>query len=219
MIELPCERFHELAPELALGILPGAERAAAIAHVEACAACRDQLTPLAVIGDDLLDLVPCHEPSSGFETRVLNRMRPGPAPRRHRTGLLVAAMVGIAVVAGFGGSAIESAAQHDTAAQAPAEELRTGTFATAAGRQMGQIVLYTGDPAWVFMTAETDHPTDKIICQVLRTDGSVVRLGEFSVGDGHGHWGTPLGLDPATVSEVRLIATDGTLLATSRPQA
>lgn len=214
MISPSCQRFHELAPELALGILPGAERATAIAHAQHCAACRDHFMPLAVIGDDLLGLVPAHEPSSGFETRVLNRVRPTAPPRR-RTGVLTAAAVGIAVVAGFGGSAVEAAVQHDHAARATVQQLRTGTF-TVGDHQMGQIFLYTGRPAWVYMSVKTNHPTDEITCRVVRTDGTVVDIGKFPVGGGYGHWGAPLGIDPASAAEAQLVATDGTVLATSR---
>lgn len=217
MIRSTCERFHELAPELALGILPGAERATAIAHAQHCAACRDHLIPLAVLGDDLLGLVPSLEPSTGFETRVLNRVRPAAAPRR-RTGVLTAAAVSIAVVAGFGGSAVEAALQHDHAARATVQDLRTGTF-TVGGHQMGQIFLYTGKPAWVYMTVETNHPTNEITCRVVRTDGTVVDIGKFPVGDGYGHWGAPLGIDPASAAEAQLVASDGAILATSRLRA
>jgi hypothetical protein len=210
-----CGQFRELAPELALEVLPGAERAAAIAHLERCAACRDHLSRLAAIGDGLLGLVPGHEPSSGFETRVLGRLCHRPPARRR--GLLAAAAVVIAVGAGVGGSAIGAAAAHP-AVSAVAQPLRTGIF-TIHGHEAGQIFLYTGSPAWVYMAVDTDHPTDTITCQVRRTDGSLVTIGEFPIWHGYGYWGAPLVLDPSSVTEARLVASDGTILASSRLHA
>lgn len=217
MTMLACGQFREFAPELALGILPGAERAAAITHLEGCAACRAHLTPMAVLGDDLLSLVPGQEPPSGFETRVLHRLRPRRSARPRRIGLLVTAALVIAAVAGLGGSTVDAVGRHDPA-RAVAQPLRTGTFALH-GHDAGQIFLYTGDPAWVYMAVNTDHPTEKIICQLRRTDGSLVTLGEFPAWNGYGYWGTPLRLDPTSVTEARLLAADGAVLATSRLHA
>lgn len=218
MTVLTCEQFRELAPELALDVLPGAERATAIAHFEGCAACRDHLPPLTAVGDGLLGLVPGHEPSGGFETRVLNHLRPTTHARRRRGGLLVAAAVAIVAVAGLGGSVVGAVTNPNVPVAAAAQPFRTGTF-TLRGHKTGQIFLYTGAPAWVYMATYTDHPTDKIICQVRRTDGSFVTIGEFPVGNGYGYWGAPLNLNPAAITEARLVAADGTVLATSNLHA
>lgn len=212
---MTCVQFRELAPELALEVLSGAERAAAITHLERCAACRDHLLPLAAIGDGLLSLAPGHEPPSGFETRVLGRLRPGRNGLRRRR-LLVAAAVVIAAGSGVAGTAVDAATHQDVSATAA--PLRTGTF-TIHGQDAGQIFLYTGSPAWVYMAVDTQHPTDTITCQVRRTNGSLVTIGEFPVWQGHGYWGAPLLLDPASVAEARLVASDGTLLAASRLHA
>jgi hypothetical protein len=210
-----CGQFREFAPELALEVLPGAERAAAIAHLERCAACRDHLSRLATVGDGLLGLVPGHEPSSGFETRVLRRLHPDP-PVRRRRGLLVAAALVIAAGAGLVGSVVGTDI-HPTVS-AVAQPLRTGTF-TIHGHEAGQIFLYAGSPAWVYMAVDTDHPNDTISCQLRGADGNLVTIGEFPVWHGQGYWGAPLTIEPGTVTEARLVASDGTVLATSRLSA
>lgn len=210
MTALSCEQFHEVAPELALEVLPGAERAAAITHLEHCAACRDRLAPLAAIGDGLLGLVPGHEPSSGFETRVLSRLRPDRPTRRR--GPLIAVAVVVAVGAGITGSVVGAYAYPHAAPVA--QPLRTGTF-TIDGHDAGQIFLYNGSPAWVYMEVDTDHPNDKIVCQLRGTDGHLASIGDFPVWRGHGYWGAPLDMEPGKVTEARLVASDGTVLATS----
>jgi Putative zinc-finger len=51
-----CEEVRDLAPELALGIADGAERAEALRHLSACAECRRALEQLSQVADELLVL-------------------------------------------------------------------------------------------------------------------------------------------------------------------
>jgi hypothetical protein len=108
-----CAEFADLAPELALGILSGNERATALGHLASCAPCRDQLDDLARVADNLLLLGPAREPPIGFESRVLARLQQAqegvgqgarPArPRRRWTApyrLLSLAAAAVIVVAG-----------------------------------------------------------------------------------------------------------------------
>lgn len=74
MAERDCARLHELAPELALGVLTGQERAEARKHLATCPDCREYVLELTSVGDGLLALVPGAEPPLGFEDRVLSRL-------------------------------------------------------------------------------------------------------------------------------------------------
>ncbi|MEA2932255.1 MAG: hypothetical protein QOI56_1040 [Actinomycetota bacterium] len=67
----PCTESDSWGAELALGLLSGPERAAALSHLAACPACREQVDGLARIADRLLQLAPDAEPPAGFESRVL----------------------------------------------------------------------------------------------------------------------------------------------------
>jgi hypothetical protein len=90
---MDCAGLAEVAAELALGVLTGRERAQAIAHLEQCDTCREDVRQLMATSDGLLVLLPEIEPPAGFETRVLDRMglsvpaggenaaRPRPAPK------------------------------------------------------------------------------------------------------------------------------------------
>ncbi|HEY4453634.1 MAG TPA: anti-sigma factor [Pseudonocardiaceae bacterium] len=69
-----CTRLHELAPELALGVLTGEERAEARKHLATCPDCREYVLELTSVGDGLLALVPGAEPPVGFEDRLLSKM-------------------------------------------------------------------------------------------------------------------------------------------------
>ena len=69
--DMTCTELAEVAAELALGVLTGRERAMAIAHLDVCEACREDVRQLMATGEQLLELVPHAEPPVGFETGVL----------------------------------------------------------------------------------------------------------------------------------------------------
>jgi anti-sigma-K factor RskA len=74
MDDMSCDEFAEVAAELALGVLTGRERAAALAHLDGCESCREHVRELTMAGDELLALLPAAEPPAGFESRVLDRL-------------------------------------------------------------------------------------------------------------------------------------------------
>jgi hypothetical protein len=74
MSEYDCARLRELAPELALGVLTGEDRAEARNHLANCPDCREFVLELTSVGDSLLALVPGAEPPVGFEDRLLSRL-------------------------------------------------------------------------------------------------------------------------------------------------
>ena len=74
MDDMSCDAFAEVAAELALGVLTGRERAAALAHLNGCESCREQVRELTMAQDELLALLPSQEPPAGFESRVLERI-------------------------------------------------------------------------------------------------------------------------------------------------
>src|SRR5579863_8193107 len=68
--DMSCAELADVAAELALGVLTGRERAVAIAHLNACEACREDVRQLMTTGEQLRPA----EPPAGFETRVLQRL-------------------------------------------------------------------------------------------------------------------------------------------------
>ena len=83
--DMTCAELADVAAELALGVLTGRERGVAIAHLNGCEACREDVRQLMATGEQLRELLPPAEPPAGFEIRVLERLGL-PAPAGHRDG-------------------------------------------------------------------------------------------------------------------------------------
>jgi hypothetical protein len=81
--EMGCEQVRDLAPELALDSAEGEERDAALRHPSGCSGCRQLVSELSSVGDELLQLAPAQDPPAGFETRVLGALTE--PPRRGRS--------------------------------------------------------------------------------------------------------------------------------------
>jgi hypothetical protein len=69
-----CSGHEDDVTGLALGILTGRDRAQALAHIEDCQWCNNELFSLAIVADRLLDLALWPEPPSGFEASLLERL-------------------------------------------------------------------------------------------------------------------------------------------------
>jgi hypothetical protein len=91
-----CAQLRDVAAELALGVLGGAERAEAIMHVNGCARCQALVNELAEAADALPLLAPEIEPPFGFEQRVLSS---GRARRRRSVRRMIAAVAVAAAAA------------------------------------------------------------------------------------------------------------------------
>lgn len=238
--EMSCREFSEVAAELALGVLTGRERAAAIAHLDQCDACRENVRQLTMTGEGLLDLLPAAEPPAGFETRVLERIgvatpAPGPARRarvfpfgRRPAGqaapaasrprqagwtrrTLAAAAVAIAVVAGgLGGWGL------GIGTSSPASTpLSSATLLSASHQTVGKIFLYQGSPRWLYMSVDMPSGDGTVLCQVVSRDGHVTTVGSLRLADGHGYWGSPATGAPGQLTGARLVTPQGTVLATA----
>ena len=149
-----CSVLADAAPELALGILPGDERADALVHLDKCAHCQQLVGSYTVVTDQLLRLGPRAEPPVGFGGRVVDaisaaassgragRVDPtNPTARRRVPGavLAVAAAV-IALVIAFG-----------VVVQPSSPTVAAAEMRTAAGTVVGEIFVHDGPPAKVFM--------------------------------------------------------------------
>ncbi|MEU8762927.1 zf-HC2 domain-containing protein [Streptomyces sp. NPDC048659] len=239
-----CERLRELGAELALGVLPARERAEAVAHLDGCPECREYVERLTAAGDGLLGLLPEVEPPVGFESRVVAALAPAPAPavpavpaarrdrwpRRHR--LRLAAVAGAAALAcGFGGWAVGTAvvAGAPVVSTAPGHAgLSEAALLSPGGQEVGRVFAHAagaGRPGWVSMAVDLEGTggagagSGRVRCVLDTADGGTTVLGSFALKDGYGYWAAPV---PASASAgagrpsgVRLLAPDGTVLATA----
>jgi Putative zinc-finger len=222
--ELGCEQVKELASELALGIAAGDERDAALRHLTGCARCRQLVSELSAVGDELLLLAPAGEPAPGFESRVLAalgkdagrpRPRPAPPPRRWRWLAAVAAVVLAAAVGG--GSVFASTAGDRRVADSYRAVLSQGqgSFFAAAplngprGR-VGSVFGYQGQPSWVMVTLQPQVQREgRFDVQVVTRDGRYLPLGGALLGGAKGTWGGQLPVDLSAVHELRFTGPDG----------
>jgi Putative zinc-finger len=226
--DMGCDQVRELAPELALGIAEGEERAAALRHLSGCAGCRQLVSELSSVGDELLLLAPAKEPPPGFESRVLGRL--DQPPRRRRLQLLaprwrwvaVAAAVVLAAALG-GGSVLLATAADRRLADGYQAVLRQGqgSFFAAAPLQgsqgrVGTVFGYQGQPSWAMVTLRPPIPAEhRFQVQVLTRDGKYLDAGAAVLGGANGVWGGQLPVDLSAVHEFRLIGADGQTVFTA----
>jgi hypothetical protein len=220
--ELGCEQVRELAPELTLGIAAGEERGAGLRHLSGCAGCRQLVSELSSVGDELLLRAPAQKPPLGFESRVLAAVAEPPRRRRlqplarRRRWLAVAAAVVLAAALG-GGSVVLATAGDRRLADGYRAVLSQGqgSFFAAAplggspGR-VGTVFGYQGQPSWVMVTMQPTVPEQgRFQVQVVTRDGRYLPLGEAVLGGARGAWGRQLPVDLSAVHELRLVGTDG----------
>jgi hypothetical protein len=221
MGRVSCRQCREVAAELALNVLPARERVGVLAHLDACAGCRDTVSAMTDTADRLVELLPDAEPPVGFEHRVMTALAPA---RRTRRRWVPAAAVLLAITLA-GGGWIAGRSYHEVP---PAESdaqagLRTVMFAplTTGGRQVGQAYVYPGQASWIYLSldgaagAVDNTIIGTIRCELVRHDGSTTPVGTFTLTSDHRAWATPVAVDRDTLSTVRLINSEGQAVATA----
>ena len=211
-----CDEVRALAPELALGLVSGAERADALAHVDTCSGCRAVLEDLARVADSLLVLAPEMEPPPGFESRVLDALVPG-RPRRRRWPLAAGAAALVAAALGVGALVGANARQPDRLEREYIAALRelggraliAGRLATPEGRQAGQIVLYRGDVSWVFATVDDPGVSGDFSVELVGRDGTTTVVPGLDVRGGRGSVGERLDGELSRFRTIRVVDADG----------
>jgi Putative zinc-finger len=243
--EMGCAEFADAAAELALGVLTGRERARALAHLDQCEKCRENVRQLTVTGEELVGLLPAIEPPAGFETRVMERLglgTPAPAPARQlsparrfglklagwagggpgRAGvsrprriLAAAAVAAGVIVAGLGGWGL-----HGVTSSQAASPLSSAALLTASHQTAGQVYFYDAGSPWLYMSVNIRSGSGAagngtVICQVEGRDGHVTTVGSFQLTGGYGYWGSPAPVTSGPLTGARLVTTTGTVLATA----
>jgi hypothetical protein len=223
-----CPRLRDIAAEAALGVLPAEERAAALAHLQHCPACLENVRELARTADELLHLIPGREPPPGFESRVLQRIGLSAPQRRRRTlhrrfALGIAGAVAAAALA-MGGWAIgvTSGSAPSAVGTARPDRLLSADL-TSHSRDVGRVFAYTGGPNWVYVSVDADDLPARaraaldgtLTCQIERADGSTTTIGTFSLAAGYAQWVAPYPAGSPPVTEVHLLAADSSVVASA----
>jgi hypothetical protein len=220
-----CGELLDALAEVALGIASGDARARVLEHAAGCLECRRLLDELTRVAEELLQLVPEHEPPAGFELRVLERLAP---PRRRaplaRLGLRgrragVAATLAAVLAAGAGAAAgvlVATRDERQLGGQLQAvlsranglyfavSELRDGS-----GRERGLVFHYGGRPSWIFATLDRPPPPGRYIATLVTRAGATSELGTFELGGGVSSFGATTRLDLLGVTQLHLRAERG----------
>jgi hypothetical protein len=220
--EMGCEQVRDLAPELALGIAEGEERDAALRHLSGCSGCRQLVSELSSVGDELLQLAPAHDPPVGFESRVLaglaeppRRRSIRPLVRRWQLLAAAAAVVVLAATLGAGSVLLATAGERRLAAgyQTVLSQGRGAYFLAAPlqGSQgrVGTVFGYQGQPPWAMVTLQPPIQEEgRFQVQAVTRDGRYLSLGDAVLGGAKGTWGGQLPVDLSAVHELRFIGSD-----------
>ena len=224
MSERDCAVFQDAAAELALGMLTGPDRAAALKHTERCASCQAEVASLAAAADRLLDLVPARGAPDEFESRMAAAFRqtvPGQAAQRHRgkaaRGKLarwrrrasIAAAAAAAGALGFGLHQIG----------APQEPAYSGTemaaLRTPAGARTGEVVVTGAPQPLLVMVVNPGAAPGWYHCYLRTSGGWQAFAGAFHVGRDGGVWVSRLPIPSRDLAGARLVGPDGTEIASA----
>jgi len=203
-----CDRLRDDAAELALGVLDGPERGEALAHLAHCEACRTLVRELTDVVDRVIALAPEAEPPPGFESAVVDQVRPT-APARGGTSrrLVLAAAAAVLLAVGTLLGA-QLAGRGDDAGG-----LEWAVMAAPGGDEVGEVWRYGDDgatlvvsvPAWAALPTGGPRYT-------LRVDlegGRTTELGDFALGDGRSSWGVTTDLDADAITAVSVVDDTG----------
>jgi hypothetical protein len=132
------------------------------------------------------------------------------------------ALVGVAAAAALVGGTIASteALDHPSPSHAAlplprGQELRTGTFEDASSRVVGQIVVYDGNPSWVFMSVKGSSYDGAVTCHLLASNGATVMTGTFAVVGGAGELAKTIRVDVGRLEGAKLVTSTGVTVATA----
>ena len=168
------------------------------------------------------------DPSDQFVSdlyeRLADQARTRVAPDAHkvtvRRGRLALAAVAAGVAVAGGTVVVTDAFNHPAAApsvaQAPSGgSVRTGSFETADGQVLGQIVAYQGHPSWVFMNVDEPNYDGPIDCKLQMDDGSIVAVGVFQLHAGLGQFSRTIPVAIDGLRGAKLVSSSGATVASA----
>ena len=225
MSEMDCAVFQDAAAELALGILTGPDRAAALKHMERCASCQAEVGSLAAAADRLLDLVPPRGAPDGFESRMAAAFRqsvPGQAGRCHRGKAACRRLAGwwrragLAAAAAAAAGALGFGLHQIGAPQEPAYSgAEVAALRTPAGAPAGEVAVTGAPQPLVVMVLNPGAAPGWYHCYLRTSGGRQAFAGAFHVGRDGGVWVIRPPMPPRDLAGARLVGPGGTEIASA----
>lgn len=205
-----CADVRERAAEVALGALPGDERARFLTHLAGCPTCEALVAELSLVADSLLQLAPGIDPPAGFEGRVLDAIAavPAPVPLRHRRRFWVGVGAIAAALALIAGTAMGLAQRTGDHYPGALGTLRSGSLVGPHNENWGEAVVSQGNPSWVFVAMRWDVPDGSYRVELDRSDGLPITLAGLELTSGEGSFGHVVA-GAGDVTEVRVVDDAG----------
>jgi anti-sigma factor RsiW len=204
-----CAAARELAPDLALGLLDGAERAQVLTHIHDCPSCQALVSELSGVADLLGALGPEAEPPPDFAARVLDATRWRARRVRRRWIATIAAVAAAAVIGAVALVRVIDADRVQPAASAP--ELLSSTMRGAGGVRVGRAVSSTGSPASLAVTVDYAVPDGRYELAIHPPGASSAPVTTMTIADGHGEWNGRVGR-VETGTQIELVDADGVVV-------
>lgn len=211
MSVLTCAEVRDLAPELALGVLGGAERAEALTHIDDCTPCRSVVGELTEASELLPLLAREAEPPPGFEGRVLAAVGGGRRRARLRGVAIVAATAAAATIVSVATVRVVDRGRDDdpVVTASPASEVTSARMIGAGGAGVGWAFVSNGRPAAVGLSVDYLLATGTYTIEAVRADGSTVTLGTMKVTDGRGVWSGTVRVPEDGLAVINLVDAAG----------
>jgi hypothetical protein len=186
-----CTEVRELAPEIAVNIVGGPERAEALQHMSECRPCRALVAELSEAADALTLLAAEAEPPSGFENRVLAAIGARRRPPWRRIAALVAAVVAATVIVTIVGVRFAERDDQRPIVAPASGDLRTEIQmrSTDSDAPVGAVQLSAGNPAVVVIRVNYYGMHDGTYTIRVRSEDAPRTIGHLTVHDGVGTWG------------------------------
>ena len=210
-----CAEVRELAPELALGIVGGPERAEALQHASECGPCRALVGELAEAADALPLLAAEAEPPPGFEERVLAALGAPRRRNRRRIAALVAVVAAAATIVSIVGVRVVESVQETNRIVTAATDVRSAQMNGANGLDVGNVFVSNGKPSSVVVNVNYWVPSGNYGIE-FRTGATDKRLGDVSIRDGRGSWGGVAALPGDGTGSIVLVGADGAVVCEAR---
>lgn len=213
-----CEDVRDLAPEFALGLTDGEERAETLRHLSTCGECRRAVEQLTQVADELLMLAPVQEPAAGFESRVVEAMgierpqgrrlprwlTPGWLAPRLGPAVATAAITAAVLIGVYSDDRQTAERYRATLDEAGGKEFQADRLADEAGARGGVVFGYEGSPSWIFVTVDPSQRAAVESAVLVTGDGRTIPVRGFAL-DRSGTWGGTIPVDLYDVTSVRLL--------------
>jgi hypothetical protein len=203
-------------------VAAGDERARALGHLSGCPACRREFAATAEVIDELLWLVPEHDPPAGFESSVLARLTPAVPPRRRpRPRLLWAASIAAAAALAAGTVWWQTAGDRELASDyrhtlsvAHGHGLSAAPL-LAGGAETGTVFAYDGSPSWIYVTFRSAPPQGRYDVRLLTRDGRRLALRPFTARAGGTVWGSTIQVPIRQIQKLEFIRSNVPMMTAS----